>query len=109
VISYILLTALAVAAVAFIAATFRNDRAHSTLVQYKEHWDVCLIKHGLWVREIAGYDQAPCEVRWRLCSETVRVVRHSSAMLKLVKAVIAGKVTIKQLEAMSEWPSSRLP
>ena len=81
-----------------------NNRACGKL--HHPHYAARACYHGLvldcWQ---PASDSAPCEVRWTLKGETVNIELGPYKMLKL----LSRPLNIKELEAMSKWPVSRLP
>lgn len=87
-----------------------NDWATTRMCRYWDFFTTRMTARGYTLDELpTGGDASPCEVKFSIESDTVRIHAPSWDIYQLVKKIDAGKITKEQLEAKSHWPSTPMP
>lgn len=93
----------------FLGRMFSNHFAYGYISKYEDHITARLENLGLYVDRLPGSGEA----RWCMHSLDpdlgIRITRYSFRMLLLIRAANRGRITMADLQAMSDTPKSSLP
>lgn len=102
----IIIAAMAWLVYAMFISTWAYDRIHDNF----EYWEGVAGRSGVELSTMpGGYDDSPCEAKFKLEGKYSRVVTGPWTTLKLLRGLRSKRLTEMDLAVQSSWPHSRIP
>lgn len=94
----------------FFVEVWMNDHHYNRLIEYWGYWLGIAHRADMELTlEAGGFDDAPCQARFKLEGRFARVICGPWKMIRILRALRNESLQEKQLIGMSIWPATRLP
>lgn len=105
-----ILATLTVGVIWFCIVVGMNDYYSGQIDGYLAYWQSIARRVGMQLTsEPGGFDDAPCEAKFKLEGRWARVVCGPWKMIRILRGLRDGRIEEKQLVSISIWQTTRLP